>query len=91
MPTLLENFAAATISHRLKAGITPEILAAKAGVSPSTIHNLEQAHANPTLMTMEAVSAALGLSLPEMLSPKKPDEPSRKETVLGWLFRTIFR
>lgn len=90
MPTYLETFAASTISNRLRSGITPEILATKAGVSTSTISSIENAKANPTLATMESVAKALGLSLPDMLSPEKPAEPSRGETVFGWLFRKIF-
>ena len=92
MPTLLEAFAASTISHRLRAGITPEILAAKAGVSATTIYSLEKAQANPTLSTMEAVAGALGISLPDMLLPKQPTEPASepKLSFLEWLRKLFF-
>jgi len=91
MPTYLETFAASTISLRLRAGITQDVLAIKAGISQSTIDKIEQVKTNPTLSTMEAVAKALGRSLPEMLTPSKPSEPPRGETVLGWLLRKIFR
>lgn len=92
MPTHIENFAAATICHRLKAGITPGTLAAKAGVSTATICNIENAQANPTLSTMEAVAKALGLSLVEMLLPVMPShkKPEPKQSFFGRLWRIFF-
>ena len=92
MPTHIENFAAATISHRLRAGITPEVLAAKAGVSTTTIFNLENAQANPTLSTMEAVANALKLSLPEMLlnGITAKEIPSPKHSWLAFLIHKVF-
>ena len=48
---------------RLRLGITQVDLAARVGVNPATIVNLERGHRGPHLFTAECIANALGLEL----------------------------
>ncbi len=52
---------------RTKAGLTQEQAAESAGVEPKYWINLEAGRANPTLATLAAVAAAVGVSLAELM------------------------
>jgi len=55
------GFAACLREYRLRAGLTQEALAARAGVSPRNIQNLERARNRPQTDTAGRLAAALGL------------------------------
>ncbi|MEZ6188861.1 MAG: XRE family transcriptional regulator, partial [Planctomycetota bacterium] len=65
---LAENLGANLRRARQQRGLTQQQLATLSDVPRSTLANLEAGGANPTLAVMAALSAALGLSLEELLA-----------------------
>jgi transcriptional regulator with XRE-family HTH domain len=47
-------------------GLTQEDVAYQAGISFTTVNNLEQGHLNPTLATLYAIADALNISAKEL-------------------------
>lgn len=62
---------------REAAGLTQLELAVRAGLTPATVSRLENAHQSPTLVTAEALSRALGISLGELLGGALEARPPR--------------
>jgi transcriptional regulator with XRE-family HTH domain len=54
--------------ERARARISQAELAAKAGINPVTISNIETGRHSPTLKTLEALANALGVSMSRLLS-----------------------
>jgi transcriptional regulator with XRE-family HTH domain len=54
-------------SHRLAAGLSQERLAAKAGISRSTIERIESGRSKPRAITCIHLANALGLTLEELI------------------------
>ena len=52
---------------RKKKGLSQEKLAFKAGIDRTYINSVENGHRNISLLNLEKISKALGLSLSEML------------------------
>lgn len=63
-----EHLAENLRAHRKQRGWSQAKVAEAAGLPRSTIANLEQGEANPTLQVLARVSEALGLSLEELLA-----------------------
>lgn len=66
---LAANLAELRRKHRL----TQAGLARRAGIPRSTLSHLESGAGNPTLRHMAALSAALGVSLEELVAPPRAD------------------
>lgn len=58
---------------RRTANITQEILAEKMGVSPQAVSKWETGQSCPDIMLLKNLSATLGVTVDELLSPKKID------------------
>lgn len=76
---LAETVAANLRSRRTALGITQAAVAGYAGVTVETIARLERvlrgrasANANPSLETLDRIAAAVGCSVVDLLSAKKP-------------------
>ncbi len=57
--------------ERSKRRLSQEALAAKAGVHPMTVHNVEAGKVSPNFATLRRLAAALGCSL-DQLTPPEP-------------------
>jgi transcriptional regulator with XRE-family HTH domain len=68
MGNLQEILGVRVRSLRLAAGITQEVLAEKASISLKHLGELERGRSNPTLSSLEALAAALGVSLLEFFN-----------------------
>lgn len=65
---LLNSFGSSLRKKRLEAGInTQEKLASLAGLDRTYIGGVEQGRRNPTLLSLEKIANALGISLSELL------------------------
>jgi transcriptional regulator with XRE-family HTH domain len=71
LETLSENLCANLKFVRQRRGLTQGKLAKLCGVPRSTVANLEAGGSNPTLSVLARLSAALQLSLEELLSPPR--------------------
>ena len=58
---------------RGRAGLTLSELAAKAGVGKSTLSMLESGNANPSIETLWAIAAALGVPFARIIERRAPD------------------
>jgi transcriptional regulator with XRE-family HTH domain len=58
--------------RRTAAGLSPEGLAAAAGLSPAAVRNIEKGFTNPSLGTLVACAAALGCHPAELLGGRPP-------------------
>ncbi len=58
--------------RRLKLGLKQEDISEMAGISTKTIQNIENGKANPSLKTLQKLSAILGLEL--IMQIKNPAE-----------------
>lgn len=77
-----------TVRHRRRAaGLTLQALADATGVSASALSMLENARREPRLSQLEAIAAAVGATLPELLTTEAPDERGRLEVELARLQR----
>ena len=65
--TLLEKFGQKIREERLKQNLSQEVLAAKAGVHRTYIGMIERAEKNITLLNIEKISKALGISISKLL------------------------
>jgi transcriptional regulator with XRE-family HTH domain len=80
----LTPFAKRLKALRREAGWSQQTLAVSAGLSTSTIHDLEQGRGEPSWTTLLALSDALGCSLDRFRDPPlyrpwpKPKAPKRK-------------
>lgn len=64
---------------RLELGMSREVLAEKADLNPGYLGQLERGEKNATLVTIEKVAVALGISYEEIfenLTPGKTNQPS---------------
>jgi transcriptional regulator with XRE-family HTH domain len=68
MGNLQEILGVRVRSLRMAAGVTQEKLAEKAGISLKHLGELERGRSNPTLSSLEALAAALGVSLAEFFN-----------------------
>ena len=64
---ILEKFGKKVRVERLMQGLSQEELAAKAGVHRTYIGMIERAEKNITLMSIEKISNALGVSISKLL------------------------
>lgn len=58
---------------RVRAGLSLRELATRAGVSTSTLSNLEAAVGNPGVETLVNIAGALGVPFSELVMPHEPD------------------
>lgn len=70
---IVDAFARVLRAHRMSAGISQEELAHRAGLSMRYISLLESRKHVPSLTTMQALAAALGLSLSSMIAECEAD------------------
>ena len=68
MPGLADKFAVNLKSERLRRKLSQEALAAKAGLSVSSISMLERGQRTPPLDTLESLAKALSVSPTSLLS-----------------------
>lgn len=61
-------FTAALLAGREAAGLTPDELARRAGISQATLYRLEHGQSGPSLPTAVRLAAALSLPLAGMVS-----------------------
>lgn len=64
---ILKKFGQMVRSERLKQNLSQEGLAAKAGVHRTYIGMIERAEKNITLLNIEKISKALGISISKLL------------------------
>jgi transcriptional regulator with XRE-family HTH domain len=69
--TLAQNLAHHLIDVRQKRGLTQEGLAKLVSLPRSTIANLESGQGNPSLINLAKISAALGVTLEQLLHPPR--------------------
>jgi transcriptional regulator with XRE-family HTH domain len=60
-------------AFRERKGLSLSELAARAGLGKSTLSNLEATKANPSIETLWAIAAALGLPVGQLIEPQTPD------------------
>lgn len=70
---LVEVVAANIRALRGQRGLSLTELAHKAGVGKATLSNLESGNANPSIETLWAVAAALGVSFSQLIEPRAPE------------------
>lgn len=68
--TILAKFGQRVRRERIKQGLSQEALAAKAGVHRTYIGMIERAEKNITLLNIEKIAQALGLSIADLLEEK---------------------
>lgn len=54
-------------------GVSQEELAAKCGLHRTYVGSVERGERNVTLNTLEVLASVLGVSAPELLTPRRPD------------------
>jgi transcriptional regulator with XRE-family HTH domain len=59
---------------RTERGWSQEELAGRAGIAPQSLSNIETLRSSPTIETLEALAAALGVPLVALLESKPPDD-----------------
>lgn len=67
MGKLLTDFGARVRQQRLRRGLSQEALANKAGVHRTYIGMIERAEKNITLVNIQKIARALGLSIEELM------------------------
>ncbi|WP_344941339.1 helix-turn-helix domain-containing protein [Sphaerisporangium flaviroseum] len=73
-PSELISLIAASIRHeRERAGLSLTELARRAGIAKSTLSQLESAAGNPSVETLWALGAALGVPFSRLVDPPRPD------------------
>ena len=65
---VLKKFGSVLRQRRIDLNLTQEALAAKIGIDRTYISGLERGLRNPTLIVLVKVSAALGLSVSQLLT-----------------------
>ena len=65
--TILEKFGQKVREERLKQNLSQEELAVKAGVHRTYVGMIERAEKNITLLNIEKISKALGISISKLL------------------------
>jgi transcriptional regulator with XRE-family HTH domain len=68
---ILEKFGQRVRDERLKRGLSQEELAAKANLHRTYIGMIERAEKNITLINIEKIAKALGISIDELLKETK--------------------
>lgn len=63
---------------RRRGSLSQRALAAKAGVTPTTIARIEKGRMEPTLDLLQRIARGAGLSLRLAISPADPDEKKAK-------------
>lgn len=64
-----ERFGLNVKAFRSKAGLSLQEVATRAGLAKSQVWEIENGNGNPTLATVEALSAAFGVTVFRMLKP----------------------
>lgn len=59
--------------RRQELGLSQEKLAVQSGLHRTYVGSVERCERNVTLSTLEAFAAVLGVSVPELLTPRRPD------------------
>ena len=67
--TILAVLATTVRAHREGKGLSQEAFADLCGLHRTYVGSVERSERNVTLSTLEALGGALGLSLPELLTP----------------------
>lgn len=80
MSNALEGIAKQMKNRRKQMGISQEELAKRTGLSLSLIRGIERQAANPTLSSLEKISDAFDISLPELFNFNNELESSKKIT-----------
>lgn len=70
---LVEVLAANVRTLRQAQGVSQEELAARCGLHRTYVGSVERGERNVTLGTLEVLAFALGVSVPELLTPRGPD------------------
>lgn len=58
-------------------GVSQEELAARCGLHRTYVGSVERGERNATLSTLEVLASVLGVSVPELLTPRRPDGKSK--------------
>jgi transcriptional regulator with XRE-family HTH domain len=58
-------------------GVSQEELAARCGLHRTYVGSVERGERNATLSTLEVLASVLGVSVPELLTPRRPDATSK--------------
>lgn len=70
---LVEVLAANIRAFRQAHGVSQEELAAQCGLHRTYVGSVERGERNVTLSTLEVLSSVLGVSVPELLTARRPD------------------
>ena len=70
---LIEVLASNVRALRHAKGVSQEELAARCGLHRTYVGSVERGERNVTLSTLEVLASVLGVSVPELLSPRRPD------------------
>ncbi|RLC70352.1 MAG: XRE family transcriptional regulator [Chloroflexi bacterium] len=75
---ICKEFGSRVRNLRKRCGLSQELLALKAGIDRTYIGRIERGKANPTLITIIKISAALGVN-PQALFPDSSKNGQQKE------------
>ncbi|HQE19899.1 MAG TPA: helix-turn-helix transcriptional regulator [Aggregatilineales bacterium] len=68
---------------RVQSGLTKEQLAARAGVSQSSLHYIETGVNSPSVRTLSKIAKALGVSIAELLANEGDETAERGHAAAG--------
>jgi transcriptional regulator with XRE-family HTH domain len=71
---LTEVLAANLRRHRSATHLSQEALAERCGLHRTYVGSVERGERNVTLSSLEVLARALGVSVPELLTPRKDDD-----------------
>src|SRR5262245_62939749 len=71
MPAAPVNLGSRIRGARLRRKLSLRETAAKAGITPSALSQLERDHFNPTLGTLKALAEALGITIGSLFTPSR--------------------
>lgn len=74
---LVKVLASNVRAMRLAAGVSQEELASRCGLHRTYVGSVERGERNATLSTLEVLASVLGVSVPELLTPRRLDAKSR--------------
>ncbi len=81
------NFGQRIRALRVQRGLSQEELALRAGITPAYLGMVERGEKNPTLLTVEKVCNALGISLEQCFSQEQGPEPDNISEQILFLLR----
>ncbi len=70
---LIEVLASNLRTLRRAQGVSQEELAARCGLHRTYVGSVERGERNVTLSTLEVLASVLGVSVPDLLTPRRPD------------------